>query len=466
MQFVTTSSVNSAGDSPQRNAIRRANELTAQLRLREALSVIQELRARFPHDPDTLRYLADLHAMRGDFEEAAALYAELVSSPSASVEDLFRCSHNFRAAGCRERSIAALRRAIEIAPLDGRAWWALARFFPEEIGEGDAGEIRAALQRTSPGAADSVLLHIAVSIVCDRRGDYKSAFEAISRAKAARRRGVPYDPDRFTGYIDGLISQFTPALSSCGTSEGAASAAPIFIVGMPRSGSTLVERILGCHSMIEGLGEVQLMPRLLSKEDVRTIGSGGPLFETLPAEKLREMADWYLERSREFRRSDKPFFADKNNANWIHVGMIRLMFPEAKIIEVRRDPVDCCWSVFKIMFADAYASDQRTLARYFADYARFMDAMKKAAGERILTVRYEDIVGDLEAQTRRMLGFLGLDYEPACADFHLSTAAVSTPSSEQVRRPLNRAGINAAAPYVHWLGPMIDELIERGVIDC
>jgi hypothetical protein len=183
---------------------------------------------------------------------------------------------------------------------------------------------------------------------------------------------------------------------------------------------------------------------------------------TMGGDEVTRLGELYLERSRDYRREEKPRFIDKMNPNWFRAGLIRMMLPNARIIDLRRDALDCCWSNFKMMFAqgNVAANDQRRIARFYRDYVRMVDAIDAAAPGGILKVRYEHLVDDAEGETRRILKFLGLDYEPACMDFHLSSDAVATPSSEQVRRPINRDSVGSAEPYREWLGPMIEELGE------
>jgi hypothetical protein len=182
----------------------------------------------------------------------------------------------------------------------------------------------------------------------------------------------------------------------------------------------------------------------------------------MSAEGIRNLGRRYIDRARDYRTTAKKHFIDKLNNNWMRLGLIRLILPKARIIDLRRNALDCCWSNFKMLFAEGAhaANDQRDIARYYKDYVRMVEAVDSAAPGAILQVKYEDLVDEPEAQTRRILQFLGLDYEPACMDFHLSTAAVATPSSEQVRRPINREGIGSADPFREWLSPMIEELGE------
>jgi hypothetical protein len=180
------------------------------------------------------------------------------------------------------------------------------------------------------------------------------------------------------------------------------------------------------------------------------------------AAELTRIGELYIRASHDYRSTGKPRFIDKLNYNWSRVGLIRMILPNAKIIDLRRNALDCCWSNFKMMFAEGHiaSNDQRDIARFYKDYVRLVEAIDAASPGGILKVRYEELVDAVEGQTRLILDFLGLEYEGECIDFHLSTAAVATPSSEQVRRPINRDSIGSAEPYRQWLGPMIEELGE------
>lgn len=437
-----------------------AKGLTTQLRLREAILVAEEALEQDPANPMVLRFLARLRADAGDVEETITLYDRLLTQSDANSGDWVTYAQFLRVLGRKDESLAAFRRALELDPQLGSAWWGLSYYFPDAIDESDVDTIETALTQASDGAPGTGLLHIALSVVADRRGDHEAVFRAVARGKRLQVGSQPADPDILSAKIDRAIGDYTPELFAAKASAGATDPAPIFIVGMPRSGSTLTERILGRHSLIEATGELQVMPRLVEglRRRVGPDRNYSSLLASLPSEELTELGQWYLDRSREFRRTDKPHFVDKLNVNWVHVGLIRLILPNAKILDVRRNALDCCWSNFKLLFGDGYANDLRDLGRYYRDYVRLVEHVARISPGAILPVRYEGIVDDIESATRRMLEFIGLDFEPECVDFHLSTDPVATPSSEQVRRPLNREGIGASKPYLRWLGPLIEEL--------
>jgi hypothetical protein len=271
-----------------------------------------------------------------------------------------------------------------------------------------------------------------------------------------------YDPRVLEADVDAALRLFDKQFFAQRANLGADDASPIFIIGLPRSGSTLVERILGGHSRIEASGELPIIFRLVDQLDAEVGQRGGyrPLVAQMHGERANDLGQWYAERSREFRHTAKPFFTDKLHLNWLHLPLIRLILPKARIIDVRRNAVDCCWANFKIIFASGHpaSNDLEDLASLYRDYVRMMDQAASWADGRILNVRYEAVVENVEAETRRMLEFLGLEYEEACLNFHQLDTPVATISAEQVRKPLNREGIGRWKPYRQWLGPLFDAL--------
>lgn len=436
-----------------------AKKLIAELRLRDAATTLEALLILVPRELSAKRYLADVLTQVNDTGRAASLYKEVLDVQPNSSADQFKCAQILRYAGARAESIKALRRSIELSPEAGHAWWPLVHHFPEDLTDDDETQLRAAVSRPGILPDDRALLQAALSVLEHRRGNHRAAFAAVEAAKAYRASSSSYDPDALSIHVDELIAAYTPEVFERFKPLASSDSSPIFIVGLPRSGSTLLERILGQHSKVEALGEIPVLPRVVAMGQPEGTASYRSLMPvSLTGEKLHHMSDWYLDRSAQYRRSDSPRFTDKYNGNWIRAGLIRLMFPNAKILDIRREPLDCCWAVFRSFLVNDYANDLRHLGRYFVDYVRYMEAMAAASPGGILTVNYEDLVGDVEGHTRRILDFLGLGFERGCVDFHLSKAAVRTPSSEQVRRPINSEAIGSSGPYRPWLQPLIDEL--------
>lgn len=435
--------------------------LIKQVRTGEAIAVLDEVVARKPTNVPVLTSLAQSRATIGDYEEAASIFKRLLSLDPRRVEWWIALGQHCRSLGRREDAIGAFRQALSIEPSNASAWWTLANYYTGEIDDRDAATIGKALTEQA-GSAQEGSLRLALGLVADRDGKHAEAFNDFAEGKKIRLAYQPHDPDRVSAGVDSVIDLFTPEFFERRKSAGWQDPSPIFIVGLPRSGTTLVERILGRHHAVEGAGELQIIPRLaeVARRKADNPEDYAAMLDTLADPQLAWVGQRYVEASHDFRRTQKPMFIDKANLNWMQIGLILLALPDAKVIDVRRDALDCCWANFKMLFAEGYpaANDLRHVGRFYRDYVRLFDAMHVAAPGRILAVRYEDVVDDIEGQTRRMLDFLGLEFEPECLDFHLATDAVATASSEQVRRPLNRKGIGSAEPYRSWLGPLIEEL--------
>ncbi len=236
---------------------------------------------------------------------------------------------------------------------------------------------------------------------------------------------------------------------------------PIFIVGLPRAGSTLLEQILASHSQVEGTMELADIPRLVSSLALHPSGARYPGVLALPsADDYRGFGEAYIRDTRLYRVANKPFFIDKMPNNFRHLGLIHLMLPNAKIIDARREPMACCFSNFKQLFASGqqFTYGLEDIGRYYSLYVRLMDHWNSALPGRILRVQHEDVIEDLEGSVRRILDYCGLEFEPACVEFHKTERRVHTASSEQVRRPINREGVDQWKNFEPWLGPLRDAL--------
>ena len=432
--------------------------LRLQPRLGEAIALAESVVARKPDNVIALRKLADLLAEGNRQENAAEVYRRLLELDPGQVQSWIIYAHMLRMLGRKEASEAAFRSALEVDPNSGAAWWGLANYFPSQLSDADIAAIEKALEAEGENPQNGGPLHIALGRLAEQRGDHEQAFRHIAEGKRLRASAHPDDSAENTANVEEVIRRLTPERFAATAGSGSKSDAPIFIIGMPRSGTTLLERILSRHSQIEAAGELPVVARLAS-----ATGSASPeRMASLGPDELTQLGEAYLNSARDYRKGDKPRFIDKMNPNWFRVGLIRMMLPNARIIDLRRNALDCCWSNFKLMFAEGNVAgnDQRRIARFYRDYVRMVEAIDAAAPGGILKVKYEELVDDVERETRRILDFLGLEYEPDCIDFHLASEAVATPSSEQVRRPINRDSIGSAQPYREWLGPMIEELGE------
>jgi tetratricopeptide (TPR) repeat protein len=432
--------------------------LRLQPRLGEAIALAEEVVARKPDNLIVLRKLADLLAEGNRQEEAAKVYKRLLELDGKQLQAWIIYAHMLRMLGRKDESEAAFRSALAVDPNSGAAWWALANYFPSKLSDADVATMKRVLEAQADSPQNGGPLHIALGRLAEQRGDHSEAFRHIAEGKRLRASAHPDESAENSANVEELIRRLTPERFAAAAGAGCTSDAPIFIIGMPRSGTTLLERILSRHSAIEAAGELPVVARLAA-----ATGNASPdRIAALGPDEMTRLGEAYLERAGDYRAGDKPHFIDKMNPNWFRVGLIRMMLPNARIIDLRRDALDCCWSNFKMMFAEGNvaANDQRRIARFYRDYVRMVEAVDAAAPGGILKVRYEELVDDVEGQTRRILEFLGLDYEAQCIDFHLASEAVATPSSEQVRRPINRDSIGSAQPYREWLGPMIEELGE------
>lgn len=441
-----------------RASLLQANSLRARARVREAIAVLDESLKRDSGNSPALAVLAECYAEVGEIEATVHTYRRLIGVHPSEARPWVLYAQYLRILGRSDESKEAFRKALDLDPAQGAAWWGLAHFFADDLTDQDVRSMERVLIERNASVTDESATRIALAVIADRRRDYSQAFAQLSEGKRLRLESKPYDPSKISTDVDQVIRHFTAELFE--SRSGLNDASPIFILGMPRSGSTLVERILGRHSQIEGAGELQVLPKLVAqlRFDQGRERSYAKYAATLSSDELAELGKVYVERSRDYRHTSKLRFTDKFNLNCLHVGLIRLILPNARIIDVRRNALDCCWSNFKMLFADGHADDLRHVGQLYRDYVRVLDHVDEAAPGGILRIRYEELVSDLEDGTRQMLEFVGLPFESSCLDFHLSDAPVATPSSEQVRRPINRSSIGSAEPYRQWLGPLIEEL--------
>ena len=391
----------------------------------------------------------------GGHDEALLLYRTILDERPDEPKIWMSYGHILKTVGQQDDSVAAYRRAIAISPSLGEVWWSLANLKTIRFDDADIAAMLAALNLPDLNVDDRFHLHFALGKALEDRHQAEASFAHYTTGNALRRAEVGYDPATICDHVDRSIALFTPDFFAARADLGCPSPAPIFILGMPRAGSTLIEQILASHPAIEGTGELPDIPMIARRLGGRSSVYPDCLADLDPAE-LRTLGEEYLERAQVQRTTDRAMFIDKLPNNWAHVGLIRLILPNAKIIDARRHPLACGFSNFKQHYARGqnFAYDLADIGNYYSDYVRLMrhiDAVQPGLVHRVI---HEDLVDDPETEVRRLLDSLGLPFDPACLAFHENKRAVRTPSSEQVRRPISRDGLEQYRAFAAWLDPL------------
>ena len=394
----------------------------------------------------------------GGYEEAIAIYRDVLGRHPDQPKIWMSLGHLLKTVGEQEESIAAYRRAIALAPGLGEAWWSLANLKTVEFDDADIAAMEAALDDSALNADDKLHLHFALGKANEDRRDVEPAWTHYEAGNAIRSAQLEHDPDRIGELVDGSISIMTPQFFAEREGQGCLASDPIFVLGMPRAGSTLIEQILASHSQVEGTME---LPDIMAL--ARRPGEGRKYPECLAgldSEALKSLGQEYLDRTRIQRSQGTAFFIDKMPNNWLYAGFIRLILPNAKIIDARRHPLDCGFSNFKQHFArgQSFSYDLTHIGRFYADYVRMMAHLDEVQPGKVHRVIHERLVESPETEIRALLAFCDLDWEDACLSFHETKRPVRTASSEQVRRPLSSSGFDQWKPFEQWLDPLKEAL--------
>jgi len=395
----------------------------------------------------------------GQHERAIELYRGLLAGAAQPAELQLSIAHSLKTLGRTREAIDAYRSAAAARPAFGDAYWSLANLKTYRFEEREIEAMRAAEAAAATSDIDRYHLCFALGKALEDRGEYAGSFGYYERGNALKRAAGRYRPEVHELNTRLQIEVCTRDLFSRHAHAGAAAADPIFIVGLPRSGSTLIEQILASHSAVEGTQELADVPRIVAGLRGRDSDPAQPLYPAvlarLSAEEFRALGEKYLRDTRVYR-SGKPRFIDKMPNNFRHLGLIHLMLPNAKIIDARREPMACCFGNFKQLFArgQEFAYGLEDIARYYRTYLELMRHWRKVLPGRVLRVQHEELVDDLDGQVRRLLDFCGLDFEPACIEFYRTERSVRTASSEQVRQPIYREGLDQWRHFEPWLGPL------------
>jgi tetratricopeptide (TPR) repeat protein len=447
--------------------------LNRQAKPAAALPQVQRLLDKEPRNPGYLNLQAAILANLGDYADSIQVYETVLREHPRQPKVWMSYGHALRTAGRTGDSIAAYRRAIGMEPTLSEAYWSLANLKTFRFSDADLLAIRSALERTDLSSEDRLHFEFALGKAFEDEKSYAESFSHYAQGNAIRRQLHPYSAEENAQYVKRCKAQYTSEFFAARAGAGSPDRAPIFIVGLPRAGSTLLEQILASHSQVEGTVELPDIPQLVRELAGREVREGelqeAPFFNAvaaLDAAQLRRLGERYLESTRVHRKTAAPFFVDKMPNNWLYVGFIHLILPNAKIIDARRHPLGCCFSGFKQHFARGqnFSYDLGDIGRYYRDYVELMAHVDAVLPGRVHRVFYESLIENTEAEVHRLLRICGLPFEDQCLRFYETDRAVRTPSSEQVRQPIFKDAMEHWRHYEEWLGPLKQAL--GSVLEC
>jgi tetratricopeptide (TPR) repeat protein len=429
----------------------------------EARREIERLLQDAPEDRFFKTLYANTAVGLGQQQEAVELYRDLLQGTAIDAELHLSIAHALKTLGNQKEAISEYRKAAECRPNFGDAYWSLANLKTYRFSDEELTRLRTLEADAALGTVDRYHVAFALGKALEDRGDYAESFRYYALGNAAKRIESNYRPEIIEDNTRRQIEVCTAGFFSKRTGWGAPNPDPIFIVGLPRSGSTLLEQILASHSRVEGTQELSTVQQIVSRLRGRDPDPQNPRYPAilpqLPAADGRRLGELFLEETRAYRRG-APFFIDKMPNNFRHLGLIHLMLPNAKIIDARREPMACCFSNLKQLFAQGqeFTYSIEDISRYYRTYLELMRHWDCVLPGKVLRVQYEDVVEDLEGHVRRLLDFCGLEFEPQCIEFHKTERSVRTASSEQVRQPLSRTGLEQWKHFEPWLDPLKDAL--------
>lgn len=427
---------------------------------REAREQVDKLLALDPSNRNYRTLQALTYVGTGHHETAIEIYRALLPGAAQPAELHLSLAHSLKTLGRRDEAIAEYRAAAAARPGYGDVYWSLANLKTYRFDDTELQQMLAAEANPTTAPVDRYHLCFALGKAYEDREEYGKSFELYARGNALKRAESNYRAEMMELNTRLQIQVCTPELFAKHRGAGAAADDPIFIVGLPRSGSTLIEQILASHPAVEGTQELADIPRIVVDLRGRDAEPDDPRYpqvlEEMSAEDFRRLGEKYLADTRIYRAAGRPRFIDKMPNNFRHVGLIHLMLPNARIIDARREPMACCFGNLKQLFAHGqeFTYSIEDIARYYRTYLELMRHWDSVLPGRVLRVHHEDVVGDLEGSVRRLLAFCGLEFDPACLEFHKTERSVRTASSEQVRQPIYREGLEQWRHYEPWLQPL------------
>jgi len=417
-----------------------------------------------PESPSYRNLAAAILGRVGEFNRASEIYARLLKEYPDHAKVWLCYGHVLKTEGRQKESIEAYRTSIQLNPQLGEAFWSIANLKTFQFEQSDLSAMEQQMADAELNDKNRWHLHFALGKAYEDAGEYERSFRHYADGNALYLDSHSYDSEFITTRTERLEQGFSAEFFEERRGMGSDSPDPIFIIGMPRAGSTLLEQILSCHSAIEGTSElpdmISLAHKLRVQADSREIAAYASVLAEKNTDELRELGELYIENTRIYRKTDRPFFIDKMPNNFLYFGIIQAILPNARVIDARRHPLGCCFSNFKQFYAQGqnFSYSLEDVGSFYRDYVRLMAHYDDVLPGRIHRVFYEDTVADTEKVVRELLEYCGLDYEPECLRFFENQRPVRTASSEQVRQPINRQGIEQWQHFEEWLDPLKDAL--------
>jgi tetratricopeptide (TPR) repeat protein len=423
-------------------------------RVDDALTEARNLLQLDAKNVGSKRLLASALNARGDYAGALEVYQQLLAEDAKRAASWTTIGHVLKTMGRTEEGIEAYRKSIALAPHIGDAYWGLANLKTVRLDDDEVAQLRTQLERADVTPQDRVSMFYTLGKALEQRKDTEGAFKAYAEGAVVRRGFDKYDAAATTAFVDACINSQDESFFDSHAGGGESAPDPIFIVGLPRSGSTLVEQILASHSEVEGTMELSDIQNLS-----RDLGGSVAYLAALPdldQDARQALGRSYLHTTRSRRKLGRSYFIDKMPNNWLHVGLIQLILPNAKIIDTRRHPMACGWSCFRQHFpvGQGFSYNLADIGRYYADYVRLMAHYDRVLPGRVHRVIHEELVTDPETHIRALLAYCGLAFEEQCLRPHETKRAVHTASAEQVRQPINAKGLDEWRAFEPYLGDL------------
>ena len=417
-------------------------------------------------DPENTTFQAQMaicYMQLGDYESSIELFEKVKQREPNNFANLTSLGHAFKTSGKNQEGIKAYQDAYRSGPMHGEAYFSLANLKTYKFTDKEVEDMAAQIASTNLTYRERIHFLFALGKAYEDRKEFESSFRLYKQGNDLGRQQMRYDVDKMSIGLAAQMEVCSPELFAKQSGKGCAANDPIFIVGLPRAGSTLLEQIIASHSQVDGtqeLGNILSLAHKMRGRGRSIEASKYPnILHELDADQLKNFGEKFIEETK-IHRQNAPYFIDKMPNNFRHIGLINLILPNAKIIDARRHPMACCFSGFKQHFAEGqeftYGLEQ--IGKYYRDYVSLMEHWDKVLPNKILRVQYEDVVSDTETQVRRILEYLGLPFEQACVDFHKSKRSVRTPSSEQVRQPIFKSGVDQWRNFEPWLDPLKEAL--------